>query len=109
MKDFLERLREANKERNIEWAQGDVLDALFFAVEFAGEAGEVSNEVKKLVREDRGWRGSRTTIQKLAEEMADAVITLDNLASIYGIDLREAVIAKFNKTSEKVGLSQRLY
>lgn len=40
----------------------------------------------------------------LADELADVVIYLDILAAQLGIDLGEAVMKKWNKTSEKVGV-----
>ena len=39
----------------------------------------------------------------LADELADVVIYLDILAAQLGIDLGDAVMKKWNKTSEKVG------
>lgn len=81
---------------------------MFDAVELGGEVGELLNVVKKLEREDRGWRGSRAGINDFADKCADVLICLDKLARRRGIDLAEATIAKFNATSEKVGLPHRL-
>lgn len=44
----------------------------------------------------------------LAEELADVVICADLCAVSAGIDLGAAVVAKFNATSEKVGLTTML-
>jgi len=104
MRDFLKYLRERNKERSHEWTKGAGMDALYASNELGGECGEVLNEVKKLVREERGWVGSRSSKEKLAEEIADVQICLDSIAAAYGIDIEEATIAKFNKTSEANGL-----
>lgn len=103
-------LRAANRARQAEWCAGGdpEPDLSFRAVELAGEVGEACNVVKKLERERHGWRGSRATIDQLAEEIADVVICADLLAMTVGIDLDAAVIAKFNATSEKNGLSTRL-
>jgi NTP pyrophosphatase (non-canonical NTP hydrolase) len=108
MADFLEQLRVTSAARNLAWGNGEGGDPLFQAVELGGEAGEALNEVKKLVREQRGWRGSRTTVEKLADELGDVIICADMLAATYGIDLREAVARKFNATSDKVGLPHKL-
>lgn len=108
MTEFLDAFRQVNSARWQAWAQGREPDPLFMAVELGGEAGEVLNEVKKLVREERGWVGSRTTVQKLADELADVMICVDFLAWAYGIDLAVAVTRKFNATSEKVGLPHRI-
>jgi uncharacterized protein (DUF1778 family)/NTP pyrophosphatase (non-canonical NTP hydrolase) len=95
--------------RQLAWcAGGDLPSGLFHATELGGEVGEVLNVVKKLEREAMGWRGSRATEQDLADECADVLICVDKLAAHYGIDLDAAVIAKFNATSEKVGLPHRL-
>ena len=106
--DFLKHLRRINAQRAEAWAQGSGDDALFAATEFGGEAGEVLNVIKKLVRAARGWKGSRDTVEHLAEEIGDCVICLDNIARTYNIDLAEATAAKFNKTSEANDFPQRL-
>lgn len=167
-------LRSANAVRHVEWSNGTGDGALFYAIEFFGEAGEALNVVKKLERERMGMVGSRATVNDLAEELADVVICIDLLlmayqrpalvgtrllptqdamraaialgrqagfamewvleigdyevthpewayeeleaallgalgfaqvlADAYRIDLRHAVVAKFNKTSAKYGL-----
>jgi NTP pyrophosphatase (non-canonical NTP hydrolase) len=106
--DFFETFQRINTERQSLWCEDREVNPLFFAVELGGEVGEALNEVKKLEREKLGWRGSRTTIDKLADELADVIICTQNLANCYGIDLREAVTHKFNVTSDKVGFSQKL-
>lgn len=106
--DFLSQLRRVNEERAIAWTGDTVVSALYWANEFAGEAGEVCNEVKKLERESYGWPGSRTTIDKLGDEIGDVLISLDGLARFYGIDLAEVTARKFNATSDKVGFPHKL-
>lgn len=107
MTDFLHRLRAANDARCCAWFEGaENRDPLFHATELGGEVGEVLNKVKKLVRAERGWRGSSATVAELGEEIADALICLDMLAGYYGIDIAEATASKFNQTSEKVGLAE---
>ncbi|QIG68668.1 putative NTP pyrophosphohydrolase MazG-like protein [Rhizobium phage RHph_TM3_3_14B] len=105
-------LRQANLARQKEWDDGNQiagpLGKLWRSNELSGECGEATNVVKKLVREELGIRGSRDTVEHLAEELADVVICADLLAEEYGIDLNAAVRAKFNATSEKVGLRTRL-
>lgn len=81
---------------------------MFDALELGGEVGELLNVVKKLEREDRGWRGSRASEQDFADECADVLICLDKLARRRGVDLAAATVAKFNATSEKVGLPHML-
>ncbi len=105
---MLAELREANRIRSKEW-DGDIdLGPLFKAVELGGEVGEALNVVKKLERERLGVRGSRDTVEHLAEELADIIICTDLLAMRYDIDLIAATRAKFNATSDKVGLETKL-
>lgn len=104
-------LRTANGERQREWCGDEareVPDLAFRALELAGEAGELANVVKKLERERLGWRGSRTTLDALADEIADVIICADLVAMSAGFDLAEIVARKFNATSAKVGLATRL-
>lgn len=60
----------------------------FFALELAGETGELANKEKKL------WRGEEVDRQELAEEAADVLITLMNYCNARGINLAEAFGAK---------------
>lgn len=101
-------LRAGNEARQVAWANGEAVSLLFRATELGGETGEVLNVCKKIERERRGWRGSRATVQDLADELADVVICADLLALTEGIDLDAAIVRKFNVTSEKVGLPHRL-
>ena len=72
-----------------------------------GELGEAANIAKKLNRVRDGITGNAETPDELraalADELADAFIYLDLLARRAGIVLQDAVIRKFNKTSEKIG------
>jgi NTP pyrophosphatase (non-canonical NTP hydrolase) len=101
-------LRTANQARQIEWDAGNQLTLAYRGNELAGEVGEACNVIKKIERERLGIAGSRDTIDHLAEELADVIICADLIAISAGIDLDAAVIAKFNATSEKVGLRTRL-
>lgn len=105
-------LREANNARQNIWCEldrdGVLPDITYRAVELGGECGEALNVVKKLERERLGWRGSRATLDELADEIADVIICADLLASAAGIDLAEAVRKKFNASSEKLDLPIRI-
>jgi NTP pyrophosphatase (non-canonical NTP hydrolase) len=100
-------LRSANIARQAEWTNGAKLSLAYKGNELAGEAGEACNVIKKLERERLGMPGSRDTVAHLAEELADVIICCDLIALEEGIDLDAAVAAKFNATSEKVGLQTR--
>jgi NTP pyrophosphatase (non-canonical NTP hydrolase) len=100
----MRNLRTLNQLRQKEWDPTDVITLAYRGNELAGEIGEACNVIKKLERERLGIRGSRATVEQLAEELADAIICLDLIAMQAGIDLNAAVIQKFNATSEKYGL-----
>lgn len=101
-------LRQCNIDRQADWCPDQVPDLSFRGNELGGEVGEALNVIKKLERERHGWRGSRDTLEHLAEELADVVICADLAALTAGVDLMTAVKAKFDATSEKVGLPHRL-
>lgn len=97
-------LRTANVERQKEWDPSNAITIEYRGNELAGEVGEACNLIKKMARERLGLRGTRTTPEALAEELADVVICADLIAMQAGIDLDKAVRRKFNATSEKYAL-----
>ena len=97
-------LRGANRRRQQEWPGNEQADTAFRALEVADEAGEVAEAIKKLLRAERGIKGSTATRADVAAEMGDLLVSLDLLADSLGIDLGEAVRSKFNATSEKYGM-----
>lgn len=101
-------LRNANINRQNEWDPSNSLAIEFRGNELAGEVGEACNVIKKLARERLGIAGSRDTVEHLAEELADVIICADLVAMAAGVNLAEAVVRKFNASSEKVGLKTRL-
>lgn len=105
---MLEKLREANIVRQREWDPDRKVNLAFRGVEMAGEMGEACNVIKKMERQRYGLPGSRATVAQLAEELADIVICVDLVALDAGIDLVSAVRAKFNASSEKLGLATRM-
>jgi NTP pyrophosphatase (non-canonical NTP hydrolase) len=83
------------------------VDLIFATNEMAGETGEACNVAKKIARTRRGVAGGvdiASGTEHLAEELADVVICAQNVALMAGIDLAPALVAKFNKTSDKNGL-----
>lgn len=106
---MLKKLRLANRARQDQWENAhDKLSLAYFGNAIAGEVGEACNVIKKLERERIGLRGSRATIEDLADELADVIIYIDLIAEMVGIDLGEAIKNKFNMTSEKYGLLERI-
>jgi NTP pyrophosphatase (non-canonical NTP hydrolase) len=104
----LSDLRRANITRQAEWDPTNAITLAYRGNELAGEVGEACNIVKKLERERLGLRGSRVTVDQLAQELADVVICVDLLAMDAGVDLARAITEKFDATSEKHGLATRL-
>ena len=62
----------------------------FFALELAGEVGELANEEKKI------WRdaGRQIDLGRIGDEAADVFIALINYANERGVDLESAVQKK---------------
>lgn len=106
----LQQLRDANIRRSIEWMGNAPIpdDLLFCAVELGGETGEALNVCKKMERVRLGVVGSKANLDDLLEELADVIICVDRVAACYDIDLAYAVQMKFNKTSDKYGLKEKL-
>jgi NTP pyrophosphatase (non-canonical NTP hydrolase) len=74
-------LHRANIARVKEWeGSNEKCDIYFWGVELAGEVGEACNIIKKLERERIGLRGSRATVQDLADELADVITCVDLIA-----------------------------
>lgn len=107
MNEFL-KLSTANAVRQAEWDPSDLITLAYRGNELAGETGEACNVLKKIERERLGIRGSRATKEQAAEELADVIICASLIANALDIKLWPAVMAKFNATSEKVGLRTRL-
>ena len=112
---FYASLRDASLSRQREWGGSDKIDLSFRGLELAGEVGEALNKVKKLVRFYDGIQGN--TLQgdvemdlkkEIAAELADVIICADLLAADMDIDLRRAVMDKFNITSDKHSIKIKL-
>lgn len=104
----LAALQNAHIERQEEWCPDQKPDLSFRGNELGGECGEAQNVIKKLERERHGWRGSRDTVEHLAEELADVIHCAILVAITAGIDIERATVEKFNATSEKNGLATRI-
>ena len=66
----------------------------FFALELAGETGELANLEKKV------WKGRVIDPADFEDEAADVCIALLNFANSRGIDLARAVQAKMRRIDE---------
>ena len=114
MMDFKEFSR-LNASRCERWHTDRPWSLSDWATATAGELGEACNIIKKMNRNrdqiignDGPENDSAFMSDCLAEELADTLIYVDLLANAAGIDLESAVIAKFNKVSEKYRFSERI-
>lgn len=103
-----DEVQRANKDRMKEWAAGQEFPLLFNAVELAGEAGELLNNIKKRFRAEMGVAGGKIDDENLAEELGDVVICCFILANKLGLNLGRVTADKFNKTSIKNGFPHRI-
>jgi len=77
----------------------DNLDVLaFLALGICGEAGELANIVKRVVRGDDSLRGARHEIE---EEVADIFIYLVKTCNQMEIDLEEAYLNKLERNRSR--------
>lgn len=67
----------------------------FFALELAGETGELANLEKK------AWKGRTVRDEDFADESADVCIALLNYANSRGIDLAGAVREKMKRIDDR--------
>jgi len=105
--DLLRQVQVATTARAKEW--GSVETSLSFrGNELAGEAGEACNFIKKMERQRLGMAGGVNTSTGLAKELADVIICTVLVASKAGINLFDAVPAKFNETSDKHGFTTKM-
>lgn len=87
-----------NARRNDEaFPECEGWSATDWATALSGEVGELCNFIKKL------RRGEPINTIDLAKELADIVTYADHLARFFGINLGEAVRAKFNEVSKRRG------
>lgn len=108
MTNRFERLRDANIKRQKEWTGCEYADIAFRALEVAGEAGEVAGAVKKMIRAERGICGDTRTVEDLADEIGDTVISLDLLARDLGLPPLQMISAARLSDGNLVSLALRV-
>ena len=89
----LRRLQE--EFRRYQNAAFPLRSSRFFALELAGETGELANLEKK------AWKGRAVRDADFADESADVCIALLNYANSRGIDLAEAVREKMTRIDDR--------
>lgn len=109
MNDFFTQLQTKCNDRQLEWDSENKIDLTFRALEFITESGELAEQVKKLIRSNKGLTGNKTDLTKIKDEIGDVIITLTILANTIdpSIDIIQSTIDKFNKTSDKYNFNTR--
>lgn len=97
---FVDGNRDQQKERD---TGGRPVSKQFIVLEFCSRAAELIRASKKLERAHIGIKGGVIDRENLEDEFGDVLITLLLLADAFGVNLLEAAIRKFNKTSIKHG------
>lgn len=82
-----------------DWSLGDWITAV------TGELGEFANIAKKVRRGDLSMDEARAS---MAKELADVACYLDILALQCDVNLGDAIVAKFNEVSDRIGVSTKL-
>lgn len=103
-KAFFDKLRDLNVRRCNEYFNHGVIDwsPTDWGCAVAGEVGELCNLLKKARRGDFNFN-EQPRLMDVRNEIADVFIYLDLLAARLNIDLRDAIIDKFNEVSRKRG------
>lgn len=102
--DILQQLKEANQQRIKSFGHDKIDDWSLseWGCAIAGETGELCNVIKKIHRGDFSLKDANEK-NLLSHEAADIVIYLDLLCQRAGLDLREAIVDKYNKKSKEIG------
>jgi len=105
MKDILQILKEANAGRAKHFPDYDKFEEgniLYYSNALAGETGELCNLVKKFYRGDKVTHGQLICFA-IEDEVADILIQLDLFCQVAGVNLKDALINKFNSKSLEIG------
>lgn len=95
---YIKDVTDFDEKFNLEGTtKANVGNLAFAALAFSGEAGELSNVVKKIWRDGE----SEELIDHLEEEVVDAVIYLIKIIKITGMDFDDAWDKKHNELHQK--------
>jgi NTP pyrophosphatase (non-canonical NTP hydrolase) len=75
---------------------GGVNFSVYPALGLTGEAGEVAEKFKKIIRDKEGLM-SESDVVEITKELGDVLWYVSNLASDLGVDLSEVANANINK------------
>lgn len=91
-----------------DWTQGQIRGMNQMALSLGASVGKACNIIKKVDREKLGLPGSKSNSGLAVVHLQQSVDWCYRMAISLQVDLWAAVCAKFNSTSEKVGLTTRL-
>lgn len=105
----LEQLENINVERGKffdDFHYFEEKNVLYYSNAIAGELGEFSNMLKKMLRGDKFDRDGKTLITPylICTELADIIIYAEFITSIYGLSLSGILREKFNEVSINKGI-----
>lgn len=106
----LDKFNELNWQRAQLWHKDKAWSLSDWMTATLGELGEAANVVKKLNRIRDGLAGNKEGVTEqtlradLADEIADTFIYLSLFATAANINLSEAVVSKYNRTSQRLGM-----
>lgn len=110
-----ETVSRVNRERSLEWHPGGLEDwsPAEWGNALAGEAGELCNVLKKLLRCETGARQAnglqrKELLDMAAKEIGDTYLYLDLVAQRLGLDTYECIQGAFNQVSDREGFEQML-
>lgn len=102
--DILRRLEIANRQRAKEFSDYIKFksgDFIYYSNALAGEVGELCNLTKKLSRGDRQSHGIEI-FKCIDDEAADVLIQLDLFCQVAGVNIKDALVRKFNSKSLEI-------
>ena len=77
-----------------------VLDILYCALGLAGEAGEVANKVKKIIRDDASCI-TLNRVREIKEELGDCLWYIAEIANILNMDLSTVAASNLYKLKKR--------
>lgn len=86
-----------SKDRAVKNDPDGRFDWQYYVVALAGEAGEISNHLKKILRGDHDLNKA-----ELAEEVADAITYGFLLLSTLGVDPEKTLLDKYEKVNQRI-------
>ena len=94
LNQYQDKSRETARYPNL----GD--NVIYPTLGLAGEAGEVADKVKKVIRDKEGFFGAMEK-QEIKLELGDVLWYIAQLSSEFGFDLNDVALENINKLSSR--------